>query len=228
MKTLGLIGGTSWHSTIEYYRLINSLVSEKIGSKYNPPLLMYSLNVALMREGDTEKIKQAYLDISKNLSKAGAEAILICANTPHLVYDFVQPQLDIPILHIADAIAKDANAKGLKNLGLLGTMPTMTQGFLQKRIAEQSDIKIIIPEESHLQMTHDLIANELTQGNFSAQAKTFYINQMQLLKNRGADGIILGCTELPMLLDDKDFSLPMLNTTFLHAQMARDFILSDL
>jgi len=225
MNLLGMIGGTSWHSTIEYYRLLNELVGEKIGSEQNPPLLLYSLNVKLMRENDPEKIKNSYLEIAKKLENAGAKAIIICANTPHMVFDFVQPKIDIPILHIADAIAKEANQKGFKKLGLLGTKPTMTGNFLHGRLKEKHQIETLIPEDKHIDKTHRFISEELTQGKFSDNAKNFYLEQMQLLKDRGADAIILGCTELPMLIKEKDTEIPLLDTTKLHAQMATDFIL---
>ncbi|MCM4158618.1 amino acid racemase [Antarcticibacterium flavum] len=225
MRKIGLIGGTSWHSTIVYYRLINEMTGEKIGNQANPELLIYSLNVELMREHNIEKINNKYLEIAQTLQEAGAKAILICANTPHLVYDFVQPKIDIPILHIADAIGKEAKKEGLKKLGLLGTRPTMTGDFISSPLKEKYGIETIIPESEYIDENHDYIAKELTKGVFSEEAKKFYLEQMRLLRARGADGIILGCTELPMLLEQKDFDLPLLATTNLHAQMASDFIL---
>ncbi len=225
MKKIGLIGGTSWHSTIVYYRLINEIVGEKLGNQANPELLIYSLNVELMREHNLEKINKKYLEIAQTLQKAGVKAIVVCANTPHLVYDFVQPQINIPILHISDAIGEEAKKHKLTKLGLLGTLPTMKGEFISSRLEDNFGIETIIPDEAYLQLTHDYISKELTQGIFSAEARTFYIEQMNLLKEKGADGIILGCTELPMLLDQKDFDLPLIATTNLHAQMAADFIL---
>src|SRR5690606_13517049 len=218
MKKIGLIDGTSWHSTIVYYRLINEMVGEKIGNQTNPELLIYSLNVELMREHNTEKINNKYLEIAQTLQTAGAEAIVICANTPHLVYDFVQPMITIPILHIADAIGEETKTHNLVKLGLLGTLPTMTGVFLPSRLKNKFGIESIIPDGEHIQQNHDFIAEELTKGIFSNEAKTFYLGQMNLLKERGAEGIILGCTELPMLLDQKDFDLPLIATTNLHAQ----------
>lgn len=226
MKTLGLIGGTSWHSTVEYYRQINTLVGKKLGADRNPQLWLHSLDVSLMREGNPAKIKEAYLAIGQKLEQLGAHAVVICANTPHMVYEYVQPQLDIPILHIADATAQEAKRLGLKKLGLLGTNPTMKKGFIQARIQQKTNIDVIIPDSLYQNQVHNFIADELTQGDFSPKAKTFFKNQMQLLSNRGADGIILGCTELPMLLKDQDFLLPLLDTTALHCQMAVNFILS--
>ena len=227
MKKLGLIGGTSWHSTIVYYRLINELVGKKIGTQGNPPLILYSLNIELMREGDKEKINQTYLEVATILQNARADAIIICANTPHMVYPFVVHKIGIPILHIADATGKEAIGKGLKKLGLLGNKPTMTGGFIQSRLKQNYDIDTIIPADEFIEQSHHYVSKELTKGKFTAAAKAFFLKQIKLFKERGADGIILGCTELPMLIDQQDFDIPMLDTTQLHAQMAADFILSD-
>ncbi len=227
MNLLGMIGGTSWHSTIEYYRLLNELVGDKIGTQQNPPLLLYSLNVKLMRENDSEKIKNSYLEISKKLESAGAKAIIICANTPHMVYDFVQPKINVPILHIADAVAREAKQKSYKKLGLLGTRPTMQGDFLQGRLRDKHQIETLIPADNFIDETHRFISEELTQGKFTDAAKKFYLEQMQLLKERGAEAIILGCTELPMLIKEKDTEIPLLDTTKLHAEMATEFILKD-
>lgn len=226
MRTLGLIGGTSWHSTTVYYRLINQLVGKRIGAQENPPLILYSLNIAVMRSQDWDKINSVYLDTANKLEQIGAEAIVICANTPHRVYDFVQPRISIPILHIIDAIGQEAVTEGLKTLGLLGNKPTMTGGFMQKRLKEKYQIETFIPDDEFLDEAHSFVSKELTQGNFTETARNFFIEQMQLLQEKGAEGIILGCTELPLLLDKEDIKIPMLSSTNLHAQMAADFILN--
>lgn len=225
MKTLGMIGGTSWHSTIVYYRLINEIVGEVIGKQANPPLIIYSLNIELMRSQDKTAINSAYFDIANKLQGAGAEAIIICANTPHMVYPFVQPKIDIPILHIADAIGHEATKKRIKKLGLLGNRPTMTGGFIQGHLANNFSLDTIIPDDKFIDQSHDYISKELTQGKFSEEAKMFFLKQMQLLKEKGGEGIILGCTELPMLINQENFELPLIATTQFHAQMAADFIL---
>ncbi|WP_162339531.1 aspartate/glutamate racemase family protein [Cyclobacterium salsum] len=225
MKKIGLIGGTSWHATIVYYRLINELVGERIGTQGNPELLIYSLNIELMRAQDKEKINAKYLEIAQTLEAAGAKALVICANTPHMVYDFVQPHLGIPILHIADAVGKEAKEKKLQTLGLLGNRPTMTGDFIPSRLATKFSLQTVIPDEGYIAQNHWYVSNELTQGIFSDGAKTFFMEQMELLRQKGAEGIILGCTELPILMNETDFDLPMLATTTLHARMAADFIL---
>jgi len=224
MKTLGMIGGTSWHSTIEYYRLINQLASERIGQHANPPLIIHSLNIELMREQNREKINATYLETSMKLQEAGAMGIVICANTPHMVYDYVQPKIEIPILHIADATGKEAIKVGLKKVGLLGNRPTMTGSFIPKVLERNFEIETIIPEDIYIEQSHQYVSKELTQGVFSAEAKRFFLDQIKQLKSRGAEGVILGCTELPLLLDKNDIEIPTLATTNLHAQMAVDFI----
>ncbi|GGE31002.1 aspartate/glutamate racemase family protein [Psychroflexus planctonicus] len=226
MKTLGLIGGTSWHSTIEYYREINTQVSKEIGSASNPELLLYSINIDIMRKQVLNDIQQKYLEVSQKLIKAGAEAILICANTPHMAADFVQPKINVPILHIADATAEEAKKMGYKKLGLLGNKPTMTKAFLKDRIAEKHDLQVCIPDEKEVQQSHYFVSKELTQGKFTQEAKDFYVKQIIAFKNRGVDAVILGCTELPILLKDVQTELPVLSTTDLHIQMATNFIMN--
>ncbi|NNC93923.1 MAG: amino acid racemase [Chitinophagales bacterium] len=224
MKLLGLIGGTSYHSTIEYYRLINEMITEKTGS--NPTLLMYSVNITLMREKYIEEIRRKYLEISLLLKNAGAEGILICANTPHMVYDFVQPKLDIPILHIAEATAAASKSQGFTKLGLLGTLPTITGDFIPS-ILKENEIDTILPDKEDHSEIHRYISEELTQGKFSAEAKNYYLHQIAKLKNKGAEAVILGCTELPMLIKQNDTEVPTLDTTKIHANYAADFILGQ-
>lgn len=226
MKLLGMIGGTSWHSTVEYYKLINTLAGNTFGGSQNPPLLLYSLNIQLMREQNVEKIQAAYLEISRKLETAGAQAIIICANTPHMVYEYVQPKINIPILHIAEAIGREAQKQGLKNLGLLGTKPTMTMDFIPGYLKTHFDINTVHPDSKDFGEIHRYISEDLTQGKFTQQAKNYFIEQMKSLESKEADSIILGCTELPMLLSQDDFHLPLFDTTKLHAQLAVEFILS--
>lgn len=227
MKTLGMIGGTSWHSTIDYYRLINELAGEKIGKQANPPLILYSLNIAVMREGTMDKINKIYLDISLKLQEAGAQAIIICANTPHMVYSFVAPKLSIPILHIGDATAERAIELGIRKLGLLGTKATMERDFLKLHLRDNFGIDTLTPGLTARDEIHRLISEELTLGIFTDETKGYFVEEMEKLKLQGAEGIILGCTELPLLLKPDDFELPLLNTLQLHAEKAVQFILEN-
>ena len=178
-----------------------------------------------MREQNVDKINAKYLQVSRSLEQAGVKAIVICANTPHMAYDYVQPKIGIPILHIADATGKEAARLQLKRVGLLGNKPTMTRGFIPDILLRNYGIDTIIPEENDLAQSHHYVSKELTQGLFTKEATTFFLEQIQSLKNRGAEGIILGCTELPILLDKSSADIPLLATTQLHAQMAVDFIL---
>lgn len=225
MKKIGLIGGTSWHSTEVYYRLINEITSGHIGREENPELLLYSINIAIMREQDADKISKKYLEVAQTLQKAGAQAIVICANTPHMVFDHVQPKIDIPILHIADAIGKEARRLNLTRLGLLGNKPTMTGGFIRDYLERHYDLEVLIPETHCHSQAHHYVSNELTQGRFTDEARRFFNNQIGMLRQRGAEGIILGCTELPILLPTSEEGIILLPTTQLHAKMAVDFIL---
>lgn len=222
-----MIGGTSWHSTIEYYKQINEGVSQMIGTQGNPQLIIYSINIELMRAQNKDKINAKYLDVSLKLKEAGAEGIIICANTPHMAYPFVQPKIDIPILHIAEAVGKEAQRLGLKKLGLLGNRPTMTGKFIPDIIADKFSVNTIIPDEEYLDQTHHYVSKELTQGIFSEESKAFFLSQMGYLKERGADGIVLGCTELPILFKDTNYEIPLLSSTDLHVDMAIDFILDE-
>ncbi|MBC2838778.1 aspartate/glutamate racemase family protein [Robiginitalea sp. SC105] len=225
MRILGLIGGTSWHATMAYYKLINEGVGKHIGTQANPELIICSINIEIMREQNLEKIRAKYFEVSERLIGAGAEGILICANTPHMVYDYVQPKISVPILHIAEATGKEATRLGLKKLGLLGNRPTMTGTFIPGYLKTHFGIETMIPEDQYLSEAHRYVSEELTRGKFTAAARAFFLHQIDLLRERGADGIILGCTELPLLIDAGKVGLPTLPTTDLHARMAIDFIM---
>lgn len=227
MKTLGLIGGTSWHATVEYYREINQKVGKKIGSQANPTLVIYSLNIELMRNGTRKEIIAEYLRIANLLIDAGAQGIVICANTPHMVVDDIQPKISKPILHIGDAVGKAAKEKGLSKIALLGTLATMNGTFISNYIEEKYGIDVLTPKEEHKQGVHDKISKELTQGIFKEETKQFFIAEMNHLKKAGAEGIILGCTELPILMQGVTHELPFLDTTGLHINDAVSFILND-
>lgn len=227
MKKLGLIGGTSYHSTIDYYRMINERVGEKIGTDKNPTLILYSINIELMRSGDTDRIREEYLKISQLLIDAGAEGILICANTPHLVYEYVQPKIQAPILHIAEAIGKEASQNGYDSLGLLGTKPTVKLGFIANYLEKNFSIQTVLPAEEEIETVHHYISKELTQGEFTDEARAYFLNEMDKLSTKGAQAMILGCTELPILLKENMTDHPLIDTTGLHVDLAVDFILGD-
>jgi len=224
MKLLGLIGGTSYHSTLEYYRDINAKVADQLGGSQNPELLLYSINIDVMRRQDEDEINQTYLRVAKTLEQSGAEALLICANTPHMAVDFVQPKIGIPFLHIGDAVAKESKKNNFKKLLLLGNRPTMTKGFLKDYLTSKHRLEIVIPDETDIEKSHHFVSKELTQGKFTEEAKTFYKELIITFENE-VDAVILGCTELPILLKNETTKLPFLATTDLHIQMAVDFII---
>ncbi|MBZ9651879.1 aspartate/glutamate racemase family protein [Psychroflexus montanilacus] len=226
MKLLGLIGGTSYHSTLEYYREINEKVSHSIGSSQNPELLLYSINIDVMRRQDENEINQTYLKVAQTLEQAGAEALMICANTPHMSISFVQPRIGIPFLHIADAVGVAAKNAGYKNLLLLGNKPTMTRPFLKSYLVENYDLQILIPDEENIAESHYFVSKELTQGHFTSEAIQFYMKLISTFESK-VDAVILGCTELPILLKNENTRLPFLKTTDLHIQMAIDYILTE-
>ncbi|WP_019039093.1 aspartate/glutamate racemase family protein [Psychroflexus tropicus] len=225
MKRLGLIGGTSYHSTLEYYREINKKVGDEIGSSQNPELLLYSINIEVMRRQDEDEINKTYLKVAKTLEQAGAEALMICANTPHMAVEYVQPKIGIPFLHIADAVAAEAKLQGHQSLLLLGNKPTMTKAFLKDYLAKTHHLQISIPDEENINRSHYFVSKELTQGQFTKEAKEFYIKLISAHETK-VDAVILGCTELPILLKKEQAKLPFLKTTDLHIQAAVDFILS--
>ena len=225
MKRLGLIGGTSYHSTLEYYREINKKVGDEIGNSQNPEMLLYSINIEVMRRQDEDEINKTYLKVAQTLEQAGAEALMICANTPHMAVDYVQPKIGISFLHIADAVAAEAKRKDYRNLLLLGNKPTMTRSFLKNYLTDHHNLQIHIPDENDVDRSHYFVSKELTQGKFTEAAKEFYIELISAYENK-VDAVILGCTELPILLKHEKAKLPFLKTTDLHIQAAVDFILS--
>ncbi|SDG67616.1 aspartate/glutamate racemase family protein [Psychroflexus sediminis] len=225
MKRLGLIGGTSYHSTLEYYKAINAQVIAQTENNSNPELLLYSIPIDVMRRQQQDEINSVYLRVAQKLQEAGAEAIVICANTPHMAVEYVQPQIEIPFLHIGDSIGKEAVKQNYKSLLLLGNRPTITKAFLKDYLIENYDLKLIIPEEEAIEKSHYFVSNELTKGKFSKEAKTFY---KELIKKHQheIDAAILGCTELPILLKDESSTTPFIKTTDLHIQSAVEFIIN--
>lgn len=231
MKTIGLIGGTSWHSTIEYYKFINQSVNEHFGNNTNPPLVLYNLNHALVnqyqREGAWHKIADLIVIGGQRLQDAGAEALVLCANTQHKVYDLVAAQLDIPILHIADATARQIQKQGLQSVCFLGTKFSMEADFITERITRHQ-IKVLVPDRSLvIEELHRIIHQELVYGQVLPKSKNYVLGCINELTAQGAEGVVLGCTEFPHLIQPEDLPFPVFNTTSIHAQAAVDFILDE-
>ena len=230
MKTLGLIGGTSWHSTVDYYRYVNQMVNDELGDKINPPLVLINLNQfeihRLQNEDKWDTIADIYIKASHTLIKTGAEAIIFCANTPHKNYETIQKRISKPILHIADALGERAKKDNITKLILLGTKFTMTESFIKKRLKEKYNIETVTPGGYSCEKMQQIITEELAMGRIKENSKKFILDEIELLRPLNPGGVILGCTELPMIVEQKDSVLPMLDSTYLHAGAAVRFILS--
>ena len=230
MNILGLIGGTSWHSTIDYYRSINEAVNEHYGNNTNPPLMVYTINQAQVHKYQVEDNWDGIADMltgaAKRLEKGGAEKVMFCANTPHKVYAQVEANIDVPIIHIADATAERINKSGLKKVCFLGTKYTMTEDFITMRITDKG-IEVMAPTDPKVvEELHRIIIEELTYGKIVPESKKYVLGVIQYFVEQGVEGVILGCTEFPLMIFDKDLSIPIFNTTEIHAQAGVEFVLN--
>lgn len=231
MKRLGLIGGTSWHSTIEYYRAINEAVNQHFGDNTNPPLTLVNLNQSQIhqhqRDDEWELIAELFVDACQRLIASGVDAIIFCANTPHRVHSQVQPLVSSPILHIADATADKIKDQKLQTVGFIGTKYSMEQDFVTGRI-ESHGIRVLTPKDSvQRESLHRIIQQELTFGKNDPKSKQFVEDVVAEMQQNGAEGIVLGCTEFPLMFRAGELELPTFNTTEIHAEAAVKFILSD-
>ncbi len=229
MKTIGLIGGMSWESTVDYYKILNREVKKRLGDPHSAEIMMHSVDFAeiekLQAAGEWELLTQKMINIAEKLEAAGADMLLICANTMHQMAPAVQSQLKIPLLHIADAAAEKIEAENLKKVGLLGTKYTMEGDFYKDRIENNYQIEVIIPEAEQRDYIHQAIYQELVAGILKDQTREKFKTVIDSLKIKGAEGIILGCTEIPLLIKDQNSCLPVFNTTELHAKKAVEFAL---
>lgn len=230
MKTVGLIGGTAWYATVDYYRYINKAINDAYGDNTNPPLIVYNLNQQRIQElqakNQWDEIAAMDADAANRLRRSGAQAILLCSNTQHKVYVQVARRLEIPILHIGDATGLAIQKAGLKRVGLIGTRFTMEDGFMATWLKEHYGIETFVPASaSARQELHRIIQKELDVGIFKSESKKYVLEQIEELRQRGAQGIVLGCTEFPLIVKQPDVAIPVFDTTLLHAQMAVDFIL---
>lgn len=223
MKTIGLIGGMSWESTSLYYKTINEYIKNKLGGLYSAKCILYSVNFEeisrLQKSGDWEKCGEILGDIAKKLETAGADYIVICTNTMHKVVPVMKKYINIPVIHIAEAAYGRIAAKGIKNIGLLGTKYTMQQDFY-KSILIDKGLNVIIPDEEDIEFINNVIFNELCCGEINPKSKQKFIEIVEKLKKKGAEGVILGCTEIVMLISQKDIDIPVFDTTAIHAETA--------
>ena len=228
MKTIGLIGGMSWESTAEYYRLINEEVKQRLGGLHSAKCVLYSVDFEeieiYQRKGEWEKAARILTDAASRLQLAGADFIIICTNTMHKVADEIQAGIKIPILHIADITAQKVLSCGIERVGLLATIYTMEQDFYKSRL-EAKGIKVLIPKERDRLIVNKVIYNELCLGKIVEESRAEYKRIIEDLIAQGAEGIILGCTEIGLLVKSEDATVPLFDTTLLHALGAVDFAL---
>ncbi|RUO38139.1 aspartate/glutamate racemase [Aliidiomarina shirensis] len=223
MKTIGLIGGMSWESTQVYYRLLNEKVKQSLGGHHSAKVVLVSVDFAeiaeLQHAGDWPATETILCDAAQALERAGADFILIGTNTMHKIADEVAAAVSVPLLHIIDVTAAALKARSIKRVGLLGTQFTMEQEFYRARLQAQG-VEIVIPEPEERELVHSVIFDELCQGQFLDASKQAYLKIIKGLAARGAEGVILGCTEIGMLLQDGDASIPLFDTAELHAEAA--------
>ncbi len=229
MRMLGLIGGTSWHSTAEYYKHINQAVNQHFGDNTNPPLLLFNLNQSQVHQYQVDNnwtgVADLIIDGALRLEKAGAESLMLCANTPHKVFESVQSKTGIPIIHIADATAMAIRQQNIDTVCFIGTRFTMQEDFVTARIARHG-IKVLVPQEpSVIEELHRIIQKELTFGQVTDSSKTYVRQTLQSMIDKGAEGVILGCTEFPLMISNQDIPLPIFNTTEIHSNAATRYIL---
>jgi amino-acid racemase len=230
MRTLGLIGGMTWHSTVDYYRLINEGVHRRLGRSHSAEMVLLSVDFepveVLQESGDWAGMGRIMAAAARRLETAGAEGLVICANTMHRLADDVTAAVRIPLLHIADATAAAVKKAGLRTVGLLGTRYTMELDFYRGRLESQHGLRVIIPDEPDRTTVHEVIYRELAHGLVREESRRAYGATIDGLRRRGAEGVILGCTEIPLLVRPQDSPLPVFDTTALHAGAAVDFALS--
>jgi aspartate racemase len=228
MKTIGLIGGMSWHSSIEYYRIINEIIQKKLGGWHSAKLLLYSVDFdeidTIHKTKSGIETDDVLVDAAKRLEDGGADFIIICANTPHRTYDAIQASVKIPVLHIADATAEKIKAAKIKTIGLIGTKATMEQEFYKGRLEKKYGFKILVPREKERNNISNEI-NNICLGKTSTQAKKIFLNAINNLVKQGAEGVILGCTEIPLFVQQKDADVPLFDTMRIHAESAVEYSL---
>ncbi|RFB62079.1 aspartate/glutamate racemase family protein [Bacillus thuringiensis] len=220
MKTIGLIGGMSWESTSEYYRIINEEIKERLGGLHSAKCLINSVDFEeierFQSRGDWNGAGEVLANAAYSLQKGGADFIIICTNTMHKVVGKIKKKIDIPVLHIADATAKEIKRKDIQKVGLLGTKYTMEQDFYKSRI-EEHDIKVIVPSGTNREKVNEVIYTELCLGKIVSQSREYYKRVIEELVQKGAQGIILGCTEIGLLIKQENVSVPIFDTTHIHA-----------
>lgn len=231
MKTIGLIGGMSWESTTEYYRLLNQGINARLGGLHSAKIVMVSIDFqpmeAHMQNGEWDQCEKILSDAARKLESAGADCVLICTNTLHKVAPGVAKVVNIPLLHIVDATAENIKNLQFKTVGLLGTAFTMEEQFYRGMLEEKHGLKVIIPSAEDRQIVHDIIFKELCHGTVSDHSRVEYLRIIEKMANKNAEGVIEGCTEIAMLVNQSHTDIPLFDTTALHVERAIRFALDD-
>jgi aspartate racemase len=231
MKTIGLLGGMSWESTLGYYQKINEGIRRSLGGLHSAKIAMYSVNFdpieKLQHQGDWEGTAKILADAAKKVELAGADVLLICTNTMHKVAPQIEHAINIPILHIADATAEALIEQGIKHVGLLGTAFTMEQDFYKGRLRDKYDINVYIPNDDDRKIVHDVIYQELCLGKVTEESKAEYLRIIDALAKQGAEAVILGCTEIGMLVKQSDTTVTLVDTTAIHAEKAVAYAIEE-
>jgi aspartate racemase len=227
MKTIGLLGGMSWESTLGYYRAINEGVKKALGGLHSAKIAMYSVDFEpiekLQHAGDWQGMAKILTEAAQGIQAAGADFLLICTNTMHKVAPQIEAGIQIPLLHIADATAQILVKEGIKSVGLLGTAFTMEQEFYKGRLIENYGLQVLVPNEDDRQTVHKIIYQELCLGKIESDSKTAYLRIIDALAGQGAEAVILGCTEIGMLVNQTDTNVRLLDTTAIHAERAVEY-----
>ncbi len=226
MKTIGLLGGMSWESTVPYYRLINQRVSQRLGALHSAEIVLYSVDFEpieqLQHAGAWHETAEILLRAARSVERAGADLLVICTNTMHKVYEEIAAGVDIPVLHIADATAEAVAAAGLTTVGLLGTRFTMEQAFYRGRLEERHGLRVLVPPAGEREIVHRVIYDQLCRGEIRDDSRRQYLRIIAGLVERGAEGVILGCTEIGMLVGPTDAAVAVFDTAEIHALAAAD------
>jgi aspartate racemase len=230
MKTIGLIGGMSWESSLAYYRIINQTVRDRLGGLHSAKSIMYSVDFseieALQHQSNWEELAIRMINVARIVEKGGADFVIICTNTMHKMAEEVQNHITIPLLHIADATVDRIKSQGMQTVALLGTRFTMEEDFYKGRLIRNYGLEVMIPRTDDMQIVHDVIYNELCVGEIKESSKRQYVDIMERLMENGAEGIILGCTEIGLLVQDRDCRVPLFDTTRIHAEAAVEYALA--
>ncbi len=231
MKTIGMLGGMSWESTLSYYRAVNEGVKEALGGLHSAKVILYSVDFAeietLQHRGDWEKTAEILAEAAVAVERAGADFLIICTNTMHLVAPQIEASITIPVVHIADATAHALQKDRIGRVGLLGTRFTMEQPFYKNRLEEKFGIDVIVPEEQERKTVHEIIYGELCLGRVWQESKAEFLRIIDNLEKKGAEAVILGCTEIALLVGQADATVPLYDTTAIHAKRAVELALDD-